>query len=168
MDKFEHLGLLVYFGEKGSERKPLSQNTPFFANSDPDMPAAPVPASQVLDWLLQNIASTMEYISDRVSPKENAPSNSSDQDVTMSDVGTSSAKPSSSTRGPSLIEGISKSSCAKQASDLKGTSVKVNIVAHFLPKCPLLSSFISPTLARNFHKFTLHGHGGHLIPLWAC
>ncbi|KAL8463939.1 hypothetical protein ACS0TY_033758 [Phlomoides rotata] len=125
VDKFEHLGFLVYFGEKGSEKKPLSQNTPFFANSDPDMPAAPVPASQVLDWLLQNIASTMEHISDRVSPKENAHSNSSDQDVTMADAGTSSAKPSSSTRGPSLIEGISKSSCAKQASDFKGTSVKV-------------------------------------------
>ncbi|KAI3471397.1 hypothetical protein Pfo_030761 [Paulownia fortunei] len=125
MDKFEHLGFLIYFGEKGSERIPLSQNTPFFANSDPDMPAVPIPASHVLDWLLQNITCTLEHIADRVSPKENGPSNSSDQDVTMADLGTSSVKPSSSPRGPSLIEGISKSSCIKQASDLKGTSVKV-------------------------------------------
>ncbi|EYU39914.1 hypothetical protein ABFS82_10G169900 [Erythranthe guttata] len=125
MDKFEHLGLLIYFGERGSPRIPLSQNTPFFANSDPDMPAAPVPASQVLDWLLQNISSTLENIADRVSLKENGPSNSSDQDITMADVGTSSAKSSTSPRGPSLIEGISKSSYVKQASDLKGTSVKV-------------------------------------------
>ncbi|KAI3446436.1 hypothetical protein Pfo_003101 [Paulownia fortunei] len=125
MDKFEHLGFLVYYGEKGSAKIPLSQNTPFFANSDPDMPAVPVPASQVLDWLLQNISSTLEHIADRVSPKENGPSSSSDQDVQMADVGTSSLKPSSSPRGPSFIEGISKSSYVKQASDLKGTSVKV-------------------------------------------
>ncbi|KAK6151267.1 hypothetical protein DH2020_013902 [Rehmannia glutinosa] len=125
MDKFEHLGFLLYFGEKGSAKIPLSQSTPFFANSDPDMPAVPVPASQVLDWLLQNISSTLEYIADRVSPKENGPSSSSDQDVQMSDAGTSSLKPSSSPRGPSFIEGISKSSCVKQASDLKGTSAKV-------------------------------------------
>ncbi|KAH6794644.1 Tubulin binding cofactor C domain-containing protein [Perilla frutescens var. hirtella] len=124
MDKFEHLGFLLYFGEKGSAKIPLSQSTPFFANSDPDMPAAPVPASQVLDWLLQSISSTQEHISDRVSPKENGPS-SSDQDVQMADVGTNSLKPSSSPRGPSFIEGVSKSSCVKHASDLKGTSVKV-------------------------------------------
>ncbi|XP_042024211.1 TBCC domain-containing protein 1-like [Salvia splendens] len=124
MDKFEHLGFLMYFGEKGIAKIPLSQSTPFFANSDPDMPAAPVPASQVLDWLLQSISSTQEHIADRVSPKENGPS-SSDQDVQMADVGTTSLKPSSSTRGPSFIEGVSKSSCVKQASDLKGTSVKV-------------------------------------------
>ncbi|KAG6411023.1 hypothetical protein SASPL_129097 [Salvia splendens] len=124
MDKFEHLGFLVYFGEKGIAKIPLSQITPFFANSDPDMPAAPVPASQVLDWLLQSISSTQEHIADRVSPKENGPS-SSDQDVQMADVGTT-MKPSSSPRGPSFIEGVSKSSCVKQASDHKGTSVKHN------------------------------------------
>lgn len=127
VDKFDHLGFLIYFGEKGSERLPLSQNTPFFANSDPDMPASPVPAPQVLDWLLQNISSAQEHIADGASTKDNGPSHSTDQDVAMADVGTSSAKPSSSLRGPSLIEGISKSSCVKQASDLKGPSVKVNI-----------------------------------------
>ncbi|XP_051138756.1 uncharacterized protein LOC127256674 [Andrographis paniculata] len=124
MDKFEHLGLLIYFGEKGSERIPLSQNTPFFANSDPDMPDVPVPASQVLDWLLQNISATQEHIADRVSSKENGPSSSSDQDVAMADVATSATRPAGSPR-PSFIEGISKSSFVKQESDLKGTSIKV-------------------------------------------
>lgn len=128
MDKFEHLGLLIYFGERGSERVPLSQNTPFFANSDPDMPAVPVTASQGLHWLIQNISSTLEHISDRVSTKENASSNSSDQDVMMTETGSSPSKPSGSSRGPSFIEGICKSSCVKQASDLKGTSVKVQSI----------------------------------------
>ncbi|KAL3623779.1 hypothetical protein CASFOL_032595 [Castilleja foliolosa] len=125
MDKFEHLGFILYIGVKGSVRIPLSQSTPFFANSDPDMPDAPVPASQVIEWLLQNIASTLEHIADRVSPKESNPSSSSDQDVQMTDAGTSSVKPLSAPRGPSFIEGISKSSCVKQAYDLKGTSAKV-------------------------------------------
>nr|VDC62911.1 unnamed protein product [Brassica rapa] len=79
MEAFEHLGFLVQFGDKGSDISPLSQATPFFANSDPDMPAVPVPASQV------------------------APSD----------------------RGPCLIEGVSKTSLVKQASDLRGRSVKV-------------------------------------------
>ncbi|KAL7134100.1 hypothetical protein ABFS83_11G005000 [Erythranthe nasuta] len=125
VDKFEHLGFLIYFGEKGSAKISLSQNAPFFANSDPDMPAVPVPASQILDWLLQNISSTLKHIADRVSLKESGPSSSPDPDVQMADVGTGSLKPSVSHRGPSFIEGISKSSYVKQASDLKGTSVKV-------------------------------------------
>ncbi|KAG8371879.1 hypothetical protein BUALT_Bualt12G0008800 [Buddleja alternifolia] len=143
MDKFEHLGFLIYFGEKGSERIPLSQNAPFFANSDPDMPAVPVPASLVLDWLLQNISSTLEHIADRVSPKENGPSISSDQDVTMADVSTSFTKPSSSTRGPSYIEGISKSSYVKQASDLTGTSVKFLMLSSFMFKVKFTRELIA-------------------------
>lgn len=139
MDKFEHLGFLVYFGEKGSAKLPLSQSTPFFANSDPDMPAAPVPASQVLDWLLQNISSTQEHIADRVSPKENGPS--SDQDVQMADAGASSLKPSTTPRGPSFIEGVSKSSYVKQASDIKGTSVKVELFLFCMQS--VLSSHLS-------------------------
>lgn len=128
MEKLEHIGFLVYFGEKGSERSPLSQNAPFFTNSDPDMPAVPVPAAQVLDWLLQSIASTLEHISERVSAKENGPTFASDQDVQMADVCTSSVKASTSARGPSFIEGISKSSYVKHASDLKGTSIKASIL----------------------------------------
>lgn len=125
MEKFKHLEFLFYFGEKGLERIPLAQAAPFFANSDPDMPAAPVPATQVHDWLLQNIASALEHISERFSAKENGPPISSDQDVPMTDACASSVKPSTSARGSSFIEGISKSSCLKQASDLQGSSVKV-------------------------------------------
>ncbi|XP_057982488.1 uncharacterized protein LOC131167679 isoform X2 [Malania oleifera] len=125
MERFEHLGFLIQFGEKGSEKIPLCQAAPFFANSDPDMPAVPVPAVQVHDWILQNITSALERISERVSAKENGPSSASDQDVAMADACTSSIKVSTSPRGPSFIEGISKSSCVKQASDLKGSSVKV-------------------------------------------
>ncbi|KAF8114773.1 hypothetical protein N665_0034s0112 [Sinapis alba] len=75
MEAFEHLGFLVQFGDKGSDASPLSQATPVFANSDPDMPAVPVPASQVHDWLLQNIASALEGITERISGKENGPAN---------------------------------------------------------------------------------------------
>lgn len=133
MEKLEHLGFLVYFGEKGSERTPLSQHAPFFANSDPDMPAVPVPATQVHDWLLQNMASSLEHISERASAKENGPSVSSDQDVPMADACTSSAKASTSARGPSFIEGVSKSSYVKHASELKGSSIKASFI---LRGCP--------------------------------
>lgn len=125
MDRFEHLGFLIQFGDKGSEGNQLSQHAPFFANSDPDMPAVPVPAAQVHDWLLQNIASALEHISERASAKENGPSNASDQDIAMADACTTLVKASPSARGPSFIEGVSKSSLVKHASDLKGSSVKV-------------------------------------------
>ncbi|PON81062.1 Protein XRP [Trema orientale] len=125
MDRFEHLGFLIQFGDKGSEESHLSQSAPFFANSDPDMPAVPVPAAQVHDWILQNIASTLEHISERNIPKDNGPTNASDPDVAMTDACASSVKASTSPRGPSFIEGISKTSLVKQASDFKGSSVKV-------------------------------------------
>lgn len=128
MDGFEHLGFLIQFGEKGSEGRTLSQSAPFFANSDPDMPAVPVPAAQVHEWILQNITYTLENISERNSPKDNGLPNSSDQDVAMTDACTSSVKASPSARGPSFIEGISKTSLVKQASDLKGSSVKVGFL----------------------------------------
>ncbi|PWA94107.1 CARP motif-containing protein [Artemisia annua] len=123
MEKFEHLGFLIYFGEKGSEKTPLSQNAPFFANSDPDMPAAPVPASQVHDWISQNISDALDRISERAAAKENGQSSPSDQDVLMTDA--SPTKISASTKGPSFIEGISKQSYVKQAPELKGSYVKV-------------------------------------------
>lgn len=125
MEGFEHLAFLIQFGERGSEGIPLSQAAPFFANSDPDMPAVPVPAAQVHDWLLQNIASALEHLTERVSPRENGPANNSDQDVAMADACTSSIKSSTSAKGPSFIEGISKAAYVKQAPDIKGSSVKV-------------------------------------------
>ncbi|CAI8614071.1 unnamed protein product [Vicia faba] len=125
MDRFEHLGFLFQYGDKGLEGNSLSQSSPFFANSDPNMPAVPAPASQVHDWLLQNIASALERIAERTSSKENGPVSASDQDVAMTDASTASVKVSTSARGASFIEGISKSSYAKHASDIKGSSVKV-------------------------------------------
>ncbi|XP_019059295.1 PREDICTED: LOW QUALITY PROTEIN: TBCC domain-containing protein 1-like [Tarenaya hassleriana] len=125
MEGFEHLGFLVQFGDKGSDEAPLGQATPFFVNSDPDMPAVPVPASQVHDWLLQNIASALESITERISGKENGPSNSSDQDDAMTDACASANKALPSARGPCFVEGVSKSSFVKQASDLRGKPVKV-------------------------------------------
>lgn len=127
MDSFEHLGFLIQFGDKGPEGIQLSQYAPFFANSDPDMPAVAVPAAQVHDWLLQSIASALEHISERALLKENGPASASDQDVSMADVCTTSIKASPSARGHSFIEGISKSSLVKRASDLRGSSVKVCI-----------------------------------------
>ncbi|MCD7457950.1 hypothetical protein HAX54_036666 [Datura stramonium] len=123
-EKFEHLGFLFYFGENGSERIPLSQNAPFFANSDPNMPAVPVPAAQVHDWLLQNIASALERITERASARENGPTSATDQDVPMTDVSASSVKSSLSPRRPNFIEGISKASYVRKPNDLKGSSVK--------------------------------------------
>ncbi|PHT37066.1 hypothetical protein CQW23_24766 [Capsicum baccatum] len=125
MEKLEHLGFLIYFGEKGSEKIPLSQNAPFFANSDPEMPAVPVPAAQVHDWLLENIAAALTRITERASAKENGPTSAPDQDVPMADVSASSVKSSPSPRGPSSIEGISKSSYVRLPNDIKGSSVKV-------------------------------------------
>ncbi|PWA61825.1 cyclase-associated protein CAP/septum formation inhibitor MinC [Artemisia annua] len=123
-ENFEHLAFLFYFGEKGSEKIPLSQHAPFFANSDPDMPAAPVPASQVHDWIEQNISSALEHISERIAAKENGPINASDQDAMMADSYANTTKTSTS-KGSSHIEGISKQSYVKQASELKSSFVKV-------------------------------------------
>ncbi|TYH88108.1 hypothetical protein ES332_D01G164800v1 [Gossypium tomentosum] len=125
MEGFEHLGFLIQFGDKGSGGVPLSQAAPFFANSDPDMPAAPVPVSQVHDWLLQTIASSLVSITEKVSAKENGSPSGSDQDIAMADASPSSAKASPSARSPCFVEGVSKSSYVKQASDLKSSSVKV-------------------------------------------
>ncbi|GLT37168.1 hypothetical protein SLA2020_115020 [Shorea laevis] len=125
MEGLEHLGFLIQFGERGYEGIPLSQTAPFFANSDPDMPAVPVPASHVHDWLEQNLASALEHITERISAKENGPSSGSDQDVAMADACPSSVKATPSARGLCFIEGISKSSYVKQAPDLRGSSVKV-------------------------------------------
>ncbi|RZC65190.1 hypothetical protein C5167_008880 [Papaver somniferum] len=108
------------FGEKGSNRIPLSQAAPFFANSDPDMPAIPVPAGQVHDWILQNIEAALEH---KISSKEGGSTVAADQDIPMADSGPISCK-GLSEGSQSFVEGISKTSVVKQASDLKGSSVK--------------------------------------------
>ncbi|CAN4109269.1 unnamed protein product [Withania somnifera] len=89
------------------------------------MPAVPVPAAQVHDWLLENIALALTRITERASTKENGPTSAADQDVPMADLTASSVKSSPSPRGPSFIEGISKSSYVRLPNDIKGSSVKV-------------------------------------------
>lgn len=125
MERFEHLGFLIQFGGKGSETIPLSQAAPFFANSDPDMPAAAVSAAQVHDWLLQKIADSLDRLAEKASAKENGPSSGPDQDVAMTDVNAGSTKASTASKGLTFIEGISKSSYVKQAAEVKGSSLKV-------------------------------------------
>lgn len=135
MESFEHLSFLIQF----SEGLPLSQAATFFANSDPDMPAAPVPAAQVHQWVLQNIAASLENITEKVSTKENGSQSASDLDVTMADATASNTRIQSSSspaamsmpnnppylRNQTFVEGIAKASLVKQAGDLKGHSVKV-------------------------------------------
>ncbi|TVU08177.1 hypothetical protein EJB05_41568, partial [Eragrostis curvula] len=128
METFEHLGFLLQF----PEGTPLSQAASFFANSDPDMPAAPVPAAVVHEWILQHITSSLECTA-----KENNQQTVSDPDVTMADavtntriqtsVPTVTSSPSNPGcyRSTAFVEGLSKTSVVKQASDMKGNSIKV-------------------------------------------
>ncbi|RZC77431.1 hypothetical protein C5167_001597 [Papaver somniferum] len=125
LDRFEHLGFLIQFRENGSEGIPLSQAAPFFANSDPEMPAAPVPAAQVHDWILQNILAALEHSGEKVSSKETSPANATDQDVAMADASGSPSKGSNGARNINFVEAVSKTSVVKQPSDLKGSSIKV-------------------------------------------
>ena len=128
MESFEHLGFLVQFSEGTS----LSQAATFFANSDPDMPAAPVPAAQVLDWMSQNIASSLENSAERSAVKESNQQTVSDLDVTMAEANTSHARSSTPSSNPAyyrnvtFVEGFSKTSVVKHASDVKGNSIKVH------------------------------------------
>ncbi|AQK69659.1 uncharacterized protein LOC100277826 [Zea mays] len=127
METFEHLGFLVQFSEGTS----LSQAATFFANSDPDMPAVPVPAAQVLDWMSQNIAFSLEYSSERSVAKESNQQTMSDLDVTMAEANTSHSRNSTPSANPAyyrnvtFVEGFSKTSVVKHASDVKGNSIKV-------------------------------------------
>ncbi|KAL5225554.1 hypothetical protein ABZP36_012193 [Zizania latifolia] len=133
IETFEHLGFLLQF----SEGTPLSQVATFFANSDPDMPAAPVPVAQVHDWIVQNIAASLENAADKSTAKENSQQSASDPDVTMAEAVTNARIQSSSPigtavpnnqghyRNTTFVEGFSKTSVVKQASDIKGHSIKV-------------------------------------------
>lgn len=134
METFEHLGFLLKF----SEGTPLSQAATFFANSDPDMPAAPVPAAQVHDWISQNISASLEFSTEKSISKEVSQQVTSDIDVTMADANASNARNSTPTgtnpayyRNTTFVEGFSKTSVVKHASDVKGHSVKVWIIAAY-------------------------------------
>jgi TBCC domain-containing protein 1 len=76
-------------------------------------------------------------MAEKSSAKENGQQNASDPDVTMSDAVTNTRIHSSSPTGTSapnnpgyyrnttFVEGLSKTSVVKQASDMKGHSIKV-------------------------------------------
>ncbi|WOK98122.1 TBCC domain-containing protein 1-like isoform X2 [Canna indica] len=127
VERFEQLGFLVHFAE-GIQ---LKQAAPFFANSDSDMPAAPVSAAQIHDWLAQNIVASLEHNAEKAMSKEN--------DATMSDAcishtrAQSSSSPLETSMSSNLaysssvtfVEGISKTSVVKQPCDIKGHSIKV-------------------------------------------
>ncbi|NP_001337085.1 uncharacterized LOC100275773 [Zea mays] len=127
METFEHLGFLVQFSEGTS----LSQAATFFACSDPDMPDVPVPAAQVLDWMSQKIAFSLEYSAERSAAKESNQQTMSDLDVTMAEANTSHPRNSTPSANPAyyrnvtFVEGFSKTSVVKHASDVKGNSIKV-------------------------------------------
>lgn len=123
LERFQHLELLVQFVEKGCELVPFSRAVPFFSNTDADMPAVPAFASQVLEWVLQNITSSLEQVLERTPTKENGSTNASDLDSIVTNASTNN-NPTYS-RSQTYVEGISKTYCIKQACDIKGQSVKV-------------------------------------------
>lgn len=137
LEQFNHLGFLLQAGERSSEVVPLSQLAPFFANSDPDMPAAPVPLSQVLEWILEHLSVVSDRSQEKL--KENGPEG--EADVTMFDACAntvvapvsprgSPASPNRTKRsrqeGLTFIDGITKVMVLKNESDIRGESVKVS------------------------------------------
>ncbi|KAL2641266.1 hypothetical protein R1flu_008853 [Riccia fluitans] len=145
LEKFQHLSLLLRAADASTGCLPLSQATPFFANSDPDMPAAPVPLSQVLDWMLSHLCAASERNPAKAQIKDNGfhESDGSESDVPMADAcvtatasspsGGLSAVPNgfSQTRkdwqpdGVTFVEGIMRASVLKTEADVKNGSVKV-------------------------------------------
>ncbi|KAH9325971.1 hypothetical protein KI387_006149, partial [Taxus chinensis] len=122
LERFEHLGLLLHVGESGKEGTSLSQAAPFFANSDPDMPAVPVPIHQVLEWLLEHICAASEHPFEKELGRENV-------SPTAGQWGTFSNGPTQEMKHlyPELafVEGVNKASVVKQSSDIEATSIKV-------------------------------------------
>lgn len=137
LERFEHLGFLIHFCENGSKRVLLSQISPFFANSDPDMPAAPVSITQIHEWLQQNINASLDHITEKISAKDNITQPVLDVDITMSDACNSNMKGSigcdpTYSRNLTFVEGISKASVFKHGGDIKGNTVKVRKHQKFL------------------------------------
>uniref|UniRef100_A0A7I4D0F2 TBCC domain-containing protein 1 n=1 Tax=Physcomitrium patens TaxID=3218 RepID=A0A7I4D0F2_PHYPA len=152
-EQFEHLGLLLKAKNAASELVNLSQAAPFFANSDPDMPAAPVPVGQVLEWVQQHICAASESLRETSLGKDEkevmdvnlAESLASEAaDVTMADAtaGPVSPTPSSARtilvpngvvhlsnnwqpEGVTFVDGVMKASVLKREDDIQGDSVKV-------------------------------------------
>jgi len=126
LERFQHLEFLIQFVEKGCEVVPFRQAIPCFANSDPDKSAVPAPAAEVLEWILPNIAVSVENVLDRTPTKDNGSTNSADLDMTLADA--SMSKGATYSRGQTYVEGISKGSVVRQACDIKGHSIKVSMI----------------------------------------
>lgn len=142
MDSFQRLGLLIQFTNNGHEGIPLSQACPLFANCDANAPYISVAASKVLDWLLQHIAISLEHIAsaDKSPTQETGLGGINGVDVAMADASANKAKLQSNgllsrlfehgaaqLRNQTIVEGISKASVVKQASDIMRHSVKVRL-----------------------------------------
>ncbi|KAK8926020.1 hypothetical protein KSP39_PZI017993 [Platanthera zijinensis] len=134
LDSFQHLGLLIQFTDNGHEGVPLSQAIPFFENSDANMSVVSVSASKVLDWLLQCISTSLEHIAaaDKSPTIETGIGGINEVDATMVEASTNKAK--LQLQGlpggyfglsQTVVEGISKASVVKQASDTMGHLLKV-------------------------------------------
>lgn len=139
LDSFQHLGLLVQFTDNCHEGVPISQAAPFFVN-DANVSVISVSASKILDWLLQSIATSLEHIAaaDKSPTIETGIGGINDVDVTMADASANKAKlpshslPSGSyghgttlLRSQTIVEGISKASVVKEASDTIRHPIKV-------------------------------------------
>ncbi|XP_078438672.1 uncharacterized protein LOC144709126 [Wolffia australiana] len=124
-EMFERLGFLLHFGDKDRERISLTKASPFFVNSDADMPAAPVSAAQVLEWVSDNITVSLEHIAENQYAKDNGGTNASDSDVAMADACPSPVKSPGLSRSQSFVEGVSKTVVVRQPSELGGNAVKV-------------------------------------------
>lgn len=155
-EQFEHLGLLLKAKNASFENMHLCQAAPFFANSDPDMPAAPVPVAQVLEWVRQHICAASENLrgTQKLSKEDpvvkdtalvESPSSEA-TDVAMADATANPVSPPtpSSTQtilvpngvlhlskdwrpdGMTFVDGVMKASVLKRENDIKGESVKVS------------------------------------------
>lgn len=138
IEQLNHLGFLLQNGERSSEVVPLSQSASFFANSDPDMPAAPVPLPQVLEWILERVSVVSDRLPERW--KENGPEG--EADVTMFDACASTAVVPDSPAGTpvsgptrlrnrcqeglTFVDGLTKVSVVKNESEINGESIKVS------------------------------------------
>eukprot|EP00249_Psilotum_nudum_P023190 c28780_g1_i1 orf=642-2501(+) len=139
LEKFNRLGFLFRAHEQGAEVIPLSQAAPFFANSDPDMPAAPVPLTQVLQWVAEHIHSASEHPEEKAFSKDNivVDGNCPGADVAMFDASLSTCGPSGNhlsnglyqrhkelhLEGLTFIDGVTKASVLKEEADIEGSSV---------------------------------------------
>lgn len=139
LEKFQHLSFLLRAGDATADM-PLNQATPFFANSDPAMPAVPVPLPQVLDWMLEHLCSASERNTLKSSTKENGPAESEEPeaDVPMPDASPYGGQSSGAVtngltplprdwrpEGITFVDGVTRASVVKREADIKGGSVKV-------------------------------------------